>query len=169
MKGTFGEGIDELHKLVGAGTLKGSVEFDQVYAFNQHEGYWVDFMGHLGPKSMQRGRPHFLSAPLTAGSDEMMRSLADHLLKDGPVLGMIEATEKLAVESAAATPVEFGDLADSAHPVVTDDNVVVYDRPPIVPRLDESQLDAKARKTDKVRDYLPHDHPAHGTVGPFAI
>lgn len=169
MKGTFGDGIDELHTLVGRGSLKGSVEFDQVYAFNQHEGYWVDFMGHLGPKTMTRGRPHFLSAPLTAGSDEMMRSVADHLLRDGPVSGMIEATEKLAVESAAAAPVEFGDLADSAHPVVTDDGVVVYDRPPIVPRLDERTLEAKAHKTDKVRDYLPHDHPAHGTVGPFAI
>lgn len=170
MKGTFGDGIDELHALVGRGHLQGTVEFDQVYAFNQHEGFWVDFLGRLGPKEMERGRPHFLSGPLTAGADEMMHTVADHLLKDGALSAMVENVLKLAADSAAAAPVEFGDLADSAHPMVTDDGVVVFDQPPIVPRLDEHQIAAKARKRvgDLTRGYLPKDHPAHGTVGPFS-
>lgn len=169
MKGTFGDGVDALKELVGQGHLQGSVEFDQPYAFNQEIGGWEDFLGHEGPKSMTRGHPHFLGGSLTAESDATMQSMADHFLHEGPTVGMIEATERLADTSAAAAPVEFGDLADSAHPEVTSDGAVVYDRPPAVPRLSEEQLAAKVvkrAKGDLVRDYLPKEHPAHGTIGP---
>lgn len=169
MKGTFGEGVDALKELVGSGHLEGTVEFDQVYAFNQHEGLWLDFMGRYGPKVMHRGRPHFLSGPLTGGSEGFMATIAEHTLHDGPALGMIEDVERLADESAAAAPVEFGDLADSAHPKVTSDGAVIYDRPPLVGRLSDTQHAAKAAKRargDLTRDYLPKHHPAHGTVGP---
>lgn len=168
MRGTFGDGCAALKALVPSRT-QGTVEFDQVYAFNQEVGYWEDFLGHEGPKEMERGHPHFLGGSLTGGSDSFMSTIADHLLHDGPVPGMIENAERLADVSAAAAPVEFGDLADSAHPQVTDDGGVVYDRPPAVPRLDEHQLAAKAVKRgrgDYVRDYLPKEHPAHGTTGP---
>lgn len=169
MKGSFGDRVDALKEIVGQGRLEGSVEFDQLYAFNQEVGYWEDFLGHEGPKEMERGHPHFLGGSLTAEADPIMESMADHFLKEGPTVGMIEGAERLADTSAAAAPVEFGDLADSAHPMVTDDGAVVYDRPPVVPRLDEDQLAAKVVKRgrgDLVRDYLPKDHPAHGTIGP---
>lgn len=169
MRGTFGKGIDTLKELVGQGRLEGNVEFDQVYAYNQEIGGWDDFMGHDGPKTMTRGHPHFLGGSLTAGADATMEAVADHFLKDGPAAGMIEATERLADTAAATAPVEFGDLADSAHPKVTSDGAVVYDRPPTVGRLDEHQLAAKVVKRgtgDLTRDYLPKDHPAHGTTGP---
>jgi hypothetical protein len=166
MPGTFGDRMDELQAIVGEGLLIGHVSFDQVYAVNQHEGDWLNFMGRYGPKTMKRGRPHFLSDPLTGGSNEFMSTIADHVLIDGPTPGMVQDVEQLADESAAEAPVEFGDLAGSAHPQVTDDGALVYDRPPMVPRLSEAELDAKSRKTDRVRDYLPKDHPLHGTTHP---
>jgi hypothetical protein len=166
---SFSEGIDALQELVGKGHLVGTVEFDQVYAVNQHEGDWVNFMGRYGPKAMEHGRPKFLEQPLLEGATGFMQTVADHTLHDGPAAGMIEDVEKLADESSAEAPVEFGDLKGSAHPVVTSDGSVIYDRPPLIPRLSEGQLAAKASKSakdDYTRTYLDESHPLHGTTHP---
>lgn len=165
--GDFADGVDELLARTPL-RLEGKVEFDQVYAFNQHEGRWLNFMGRFGPKAMERGHPKFVEQPLLGGSEGFMRTVADHLLEDGPIAGMIEDVETLADEASAEAPIEFGDLKASAHPTVTADGAIVYDRPPLVPRLSEGQLKAKAAKRagDYVRDYLPTSHPLHGTSHP---
>jgi hypothetical protein len=141
--GSFFEGVDELKELVGSGTLTGKVEFDQVYAWNQHEGRWINFMGHLGPKVMTRGSPQFLAGPLMDLSETMLQTIADHVLVDGPDVGMVQAMEDLAAASAAAAPIEVGVLKGSAHPSVEDDGVVVWDEPPLFERQAEEQLAAE--------------------------
>lgn len=169
---SFSDRIDELIKQTGTGQLQGQVEFDQAYAATQHEGGWISGpnAGRLITEHPGGGGSHYLSQPLLDGVTDSMQKLADHLLDDRSgalVEAMIDDVEKLADDSAAKAPIEFGDLRESAHPTVTDDGEVVYDRPPQVPRLSEEQLEAKARgagRGDYRRTYLPEDHPLHGTL-----
>lgn len=167
--GDFFEGIDEISERVGHGHVKGQVEFDQVYAFAQHESTWLSgpLAGHVIHDHPGGGGAKYLEQPLLEDTAAFMQHVADRLLDDGTVPAMVENVEKLADTSAARAPVEFGDLRESAHPTVTDDGATVYDRPPLIPRLGEKELAAKAKgraKGDHRRTYLPPNHPLHGTL-----
>lgn len=167
MPGTFTEGLAELSEKVGFGVLQGQVEIDQVYAFNIHEGYWLNFMGRDGFKTLVQhtGEGHFLTTPLLALADHMLDQLADAALDGSLLATMAENMEELADAAALITPVEFGDLKESGHPTVTDDGALVYDRPPLVGRLSEAELDAKNRTRpnhgwgESDRSYLEERHP----------
>lgn len=171
--GDFFEKVRELRENVGRGVLRGTVEMDQVYAWNQHEARWINFMGRDGPKAIREyhggGGPKFLGGPLLADAHGFVQTLADRLFEPkGVVSAMIDDVEKLSDAAAGAAPVEFGDLRESTHPRVEDDGAVVYDRPPQIGRLSESELDAKnkARQSGRYeRTYLPTKHPLHGTLG----
>lgn len=75
-----------------------------------------------------------------------MESVAKTVLEPGgPADGMRHAVDHISDQVAVLAPVEFDDLRRSAHPTVTDDGAIVYDRPPEQPRLTEEQLKAKSR------------------------
>lgn len=55
---------------------------------------------------------------------------------------MVDNVEDLAGQVATTAPVDLGNLRDSAHPTVTDQGGLVYDRPPAQHRLSEAELRA---------------------------
>jgi hypothetical protein len=139
--------IEALLDSVGDGSLVGKVEFDQAYAHRQHEE-----LGWIHPHG---GQAQYLSTALFTGLYSFMERIADHTLQEGgPRLGMIVDMEALARESAVLAPVEVGTLRGSAHPSVEENGVVVYDRPPLVPRLSDEELD---RIHDIVSDLISPD------------
>lgn len=171
MPGDFFDKIDQLKEKVGEGHLVGTVEYDQVYAAAQETGTWV-----TGPNAGKvihnhpgGGGTHYLGGALLEGSSGYMEAIAETVLDSGPAKGMEAATEKLGESASANAPIEFGDLRESAHPTVVDDGATVYDRAPLVPRLDEAALESKAKgraRGDFRRTHLPKDHPSHGTIHP---
>lgn len=103
------------------------------------------------------GQAKFLEAPTVGGASEHMATLAKTVLEPGgPADGMREVVDGLSGKVGELAPVEFDDLRRSGHPSVEDDGVVVYDKPPEVPRLSEEELKAKSRLRD-----LGYAHNAH--------
>lgn len=148
MRGTFGERTRELERMVGEGTLTGKVEVDQVYALAQNSGFW-----RTGPNAgvtikrhYRGGRFHFLDGPLMEQHARYMQRLADAVLDGNLILAMRLNMEALAGEVHENAPRWFDDLRNSAHPTVTDGSEVVYDRPPLRPRLSKAALREKAKR-----------------------
>lgn len=140
MRGTFGKRIDELSEAVGEGHLKGSVEVDQIYAHYQHAH--EEFNHPMG------GKANYLRDPLFQnGPNKYMRDLAKGAItEDGSDIEstMADCMEHLSTEGVfVEAPWEFGDLRASGHPKVESGKEVIYDRPPLVARLTESELEAK--------------------------
>jgi hypothetical protein len=139
--GTFQQGIDELKRRVGDGDLTMSVVVDQPYAVVQHEKHFQNFLGYLGYKEITTyhagGGDKFLERPLLAkGPGEYMQRLADHAYEDkGLERAMVSNAEDLSQQVHDLAPRLTGALRDSAHPTVTDNGAVVYDRPPVAPRV----------------------------------
>ncbi len=163
MASTFSARMAQLRDRVGHGDLEGSVEVNQVYAHYQHEG--VEFRHPLG------GQAKFLEAPLYDHAARYMQDIADRMLEEGPQRPMIEAMEDLSDRVLELSPVEFGDLRDSGHPVVLDQGDVIYDRQPVAHRQSKEELAAKAelletglrlrRRSDRSitehhNDFVPH-------------
>ena len=146
---TFGERIDALKERVGTGDLVGKVTVDQVYAWNQEYGGWLNFMGRYGPKDLHPrhgGEIHFLENSLRDNGSDYLQKLADHLLEErGLYDAMVDDVEHLSAQVAIRAPVETGALRLSGHPTVSDDGAPVYDRAPIVPRLSEAELRDRTR------------------------
>lgn len=143
---TFSDRLREFREQMGDGSIRGSVEVNQVYAHYQHE--------HPEFKHPQGGKAFFLRDPLFQGSDEMMERLAARAItQDGPQVreGMADNMEQLSTKTYFESPVEFGDLRDSGHPMVTQDGAAVYDRAPRAPRLSEEQLKQKGKLRDLMR------------------
>lgn len=137
-KGTFFEKSEELLGMVGNGDLQGKTVVDQPYAWNQHEGRWIDFMGRYGAKTIdshpQGGGPppsKFLENPLKERAGEFARRLGDHALEPGGLAGEMAAIqEDLCGEVKENAPRFSGRLGDSGSPSVYDDGALVYRRPP---------------------------------------
>jgi hypothetical protein len=140
---------------VGDGMLIGTVAYDQAYAHRQHEETtW---------KHPRGGQAHYLSIPLWANMHGYLERIADHTLQEGgPRLGMIVSMELLARESASLAPIEIGTLRGSVHPSVEDNGVVVYDRPPDVPRLPDEVLDALHEMVWNITHPPGTPHPEKG-------
>jgi hypothetical protein len=70
--------------------------------------------------------------------------IAATVLDDGGDAAMIRSCEDLAEEGGVATraPLLWDNLRASGHPIVTSDNVVIYDRAPRQHRLSEEELKA---------------------------
>lgn len=79
-----------------------------------------------------------------------MKRFADGLLEEH---GLEDAATDIAEDGARMVlenaPVEFGDLRESGHPTVEVDGAVVYDRPPVAPRLSEADLREKGHLVDE--------------------
>jgi len=136
----FREGLREISDRVGHGSLKGSVEVDQVYAHYQHEG--LTFHHPDG------GEPLYLLTPLFAkGTQDYMHRLAERAFRD--IHGaMVDNMEDLSGEVFLRAPWEFGDLRASGHPVVSVNGAVIYDRRPNVERLGPDDLRVKSHLRD---------------------
>lgn len=133
MSSTFIERIEELKKEIGYGTLTMKVEYNQAYAHRQHED--------LAFKHPHGGGPKFLERALFENEAEYMSILAGSVFT-GLKAGATLTAEHLATESVKRAPHRAGMLRGSAHPSVTDNEVVVYDRPPIIPRLGPEEIEA---------------------------
>lgn len=147
MRGTFGERTRELGEMVGEGTLRGSVEVDQVYALPIHSGFW-----RTGPLAGVTNRPRhggqigFLSRPLMEKHARYLAKLADGVLSGFLTQAMAENMEDLTQEVYERAPRLMDDLRRSGHPMVRDQGRVVYDRPPERARLTDAQLREKSKR-----------------------
>lgn len=144
---TFAQGVEELVQWVGDGPLVGHVVVDQSYAHFQHEAADV----FVVPLSERRrdvftkaldhphgGGPNYLGGPLFTHMAEYLAALALSILPgyQRPVDAMMDNMEDLAGSGGVAThaPTYFGDLRQSGHPFVTENDVVTRDRAPLAPR-----------------------------------
>lgn len=131
MSDTFQARIDQLAERVGLGPIGGTVEVDQIYAHRQHF--------ELGWNHPQGGEAMYLTNPLYERINLYMEILAEGAL-DSPETAMIMVVEDLAQQVAERAPLEFGFLRESAHPSVRSEGFIIYDRPPLQPRLTEAEL-----------------------------
>lgn len=134
---SFTAAMQRLAEKVGTGTVRGSVEVDQVYARYQHEG--LDF------KHPRGGQAKYLEQPLYSNVPVYMQDIAARVLVDDIEKAMADVMEDLSGEVFDKAPIEFLDLRASGHPTVTRNGAVVYDRPPMQARLTEEQLRAKSK------------------------
>jgi hypothetical protein len=141
--GTFNARIDALRSMVGSGVLTGSVTCDQVYAHFQHER--ADLHHPRG------GGPFFLSRPLMEHYRDYLDDYAKTVLTDGGQPAMKRSMEHLSDQVEVTAPREWGDLLASGHPAVTQNDHVIYDRPPKVARLTRQELRAKSRAVLRAR------------------
>lgn len=136
---TFDERIGVLRERTHCreGTLRGSVEVDQVYAHFQHE--------RLDLKHPRGGMARFLAAGLEAHYRDYLEALARGFLDDGAREAMRQSMEHLSNEVFLLAPREFQDLRRSGHPQTEQGGMTVYDRPPLVGRLSREDLRLKSR------------------------
>lgn len=136
--GTFLERIDALLKETPH-RVTGHVEVDQVYAHYQHE--------HPEFHHPDGGEAFYLKTPLYAKADDYLKHVAEGAIDHSGVhvvRAMEENMEDLSLEVYHRAPWEFADLRASGHPIVEVDGVVVYDRAPMVHRLDKEELRIKS-------------------------
>lgn len=129
------ERTEQLLLEVGDGDLEGRVVVDQPYAQDQHET--------LSYKHVEGGKARYLGDPLFASSPRMMERLAANVLHGSLTRAMAENMEDLVGDVFQEAPFEFGDLKASGHPIVKNNGVQVYDRPPLMHRLSEADLEAR--------------------------
>jgi hypothetical protein len=144
MPSTFTARMKELSAMVGSGRLAVQVTFDQAYAHRQHEDLTLKH---------KIGGAKYLERALFDNIPEYMELIARSVLRDGPRGGMILVAEDLASKASDNAPKRLRGpnvLSKSAHPVVTDDGTVVYDRAPVAARLTEQEIAARneALQTD---------------------
>jgi hypothetical protein len=166
MSDTFFERMDFLRTLVPAHGIEAYVEVDQVYA--RYQDGWGDPDMPAGtvitPTQISRSQPGvknptgkagptfdhpmggeagYLSLTLTRRAQEykdMWCEAIDNEQKFSEVtVAMVEDLAQAVFELA---PIEFWILRMSAHPVVKVDDIIEYDRPPLMPRLSQEELDA---------------------------
>lgn len=143
VRGTFGDRAQLLKDAVGNGHLIGYLEVNQIYARYQHEG--VDFFHPDG------GEWNYLRGPFFAEIMRYMQMLADGTITEegSDILGaMIDVMEDLSLQVFDHAPWEFADLRASGHPSVESEGDVVYDRAPMIGRLEEDELREKARLSE---------------------
>ena len=130
--------MKELDRIVGHGNLIIKIVVDQIYAKYQHES--------LDLKHPRGGGGKFVTRTLFTEYRGIYRGLArDALRPRGLVSAATVGAEKLSKGVYKNAPHEFNDLRNSGHPTVKDAGRIVYDRPPVVKRLTQSQLKAKDR------------------------
>lgn len=129
MADTFNRRMDSLMREVGIGHITAGCTVDQPYAQNQHQSVWF--------KHPHGGRAFYLGGPLLEHAFELLEELSRRVITpNGSMLrlGMIDIAETMARYVLENAPKETGELSLSGHPWVTDDGVIIYDRPPIAAR-----------------------------------
>jgi hypothetical protein len=139
----------------GGGTVVGKVEYNQVYAHRQH--YEISWRHPRGGQAM------YLTEALFGMSGAYIADIADVAITEAGVevdLGMIQAVESLAMDSAQRAPLMWGNLRMSASTSVTHNGAVIWARQSLVPRLTDDELDA-------LHELWEDLHPATGEPGYF--
>lgn len=133
--GDFTERMEALAERVGEGKLVGNVEVNQVYAKYQHE--------RLDLKHPRGGQAKYLYTPLMLKHRDYLNNLSNNLTNlERAMAGNMEDLSQKVFEYA---PREFHDLRRSGHPMVFSGGAQVYNRPPTINRLSESELRVKNR------------------------
>jgi hypothetical protein len=139
----FAEGVDRLKENVGHGKLECVVTVDQVYAWNQHEGFW-----RTGPNAgvvirnyPRGGQGKYLEQPLLQHASAYFMEAAREALHDHGLEGAFrKAGDDLLDKVHELAPRENDILRNSVRVQVISDGHVVYDRPPVFPRLSAEEL-----------------------------
>lgn len=151
MASTFVEGFAALREKVGEGTLKGSMEINQHYALEQHE--------NLEYEHPRGGTAKYLSGPFMESYKRYMIWIAISVLKGELISAMAESMEDLSSQMDPRAPIDedpnFIRLRRSGHPVVTDNGIVKYDRPPVDPREPMMAPDDEERALEAEINALP--------------
>lgn len=124
----FEQRIDELMRSVGTGHITAGCKVDQPYAQNQHQ---TDSFRHTN------GRSHYLGGPLLEHAFELVAEIArSSITPFGSLISrrMIDTAEWMARAVLENAPKDTGQLSMSGNPWVKDNGVLIYDRPPLVPR-----------------------------------
>jgi hypothetical protein len=131
------DGIQDLIDRTAGPRLKSTVMVNQPYAQDQHETLYY--------KHPRGGQAKFLETPLFANHPKWIQKFANDLLKSNSDAeqGWAKVGRSLKNEVPKTAPVEFGDLRQSAGLVVQSGSSTVVNEPPVQPRLNESELDAK--------------------------
>ena len=138
-KGTFWSRCDKLEAIIGHGDLRGVVTVDQVYAQDQHNNLTYNHEG--------QGIPAFLSVALRANYRGYLNAIADTVLHDGGVSGMIQSMVFLATrEMHRYAPIEFGTLRNSGEAAVYKGGALVFDRPANARRLTEAEIKIRSNR-----------------------
>jgi hypothetical protein len=138
MPGTWRQRLAVLERNVGHGALAGQYRVDQRYAAYQHNTE--------GLRHPRGGGPRYVSIPLESRHREWYRGLASGLLDGSVAARMAEAMDDLDGQVRILAPLDQNDLRRSGAYTVTDDEAVVIQRGPDVPRLTDAQLRAKGRR-----------------------
>lgn len=142
----FSEGIDELKEIIGDGVLKATNTVNQVYAAPQSRGFW-----ETGPLAGVHIRNHpgggiedFLGSQIQGtGMRDMLTWVAQAIGEKRPIAESAADTVDDYIRGVRnLAPKQTGNLSKSGAGQVTSDGVVVYDRPPEVPRMSKEQLKA---------------------------
>jgi hypothetical protein len=171
----FSERWDKLREMIGPATIEGQVVVDQVYARYQ-DGRGDAEEGALTPTEYSRapgpgefglpgelwtgklgidfdhprgGEAGYLSEGLDVQGGEIIGRIENAIGEEKPLRRAVrDGMDKLADTVYDAAPVEWWVLRNSANPRVLVGDEVVYDRPPVVPRLSQSELDAIRKSSD---------------------
>ena|GEM_PF-2301693 len=161
--GNFDQRMQALRDLVGTGVLEARIMVDQVYARYQ-DGWgdvndldeWVGIItptqtshgpaGKPGPDfdHPRGGHAGYLTETMTQRGPEYVQEWADHLLDEHDTVRDVFIRQSNAIADTVfiEAPIEYWVLRNSASTKVTDNHDIVFERPALVPRLDQTELNA---------------------------
>lgn len=142
---SFAERIDTLKAMVGDGYLDAEITVNQVYAHYQDSGAGP----HGKPAALfihpRGGEAGYLSGQVAARRDEVISAWARTLLREGPIPTTVRLVNSFCDQVYARAPREFWILRNSAAGKVHDNGRPTFDRPPMMPRLSQAELNAIRR------------------------
>lgn len=133
---------EELERMVGNGNLRGEFAANRVYAVNQHEKGWLNFMGRYGPKAIKnqrQGGPKFVENAAKEMWPDWMDDFADAALKGiltEAMEGAMRDYDDYLKENAPIAQEDGGALRNSGTYTVYDNEVPVRRKESAVPYKD---------------------------------
>ncbi len=141
--GTFFKKMDELKEQVGKGVLEGKVSVDQVYAHYQDSGVGPRGKPAAAFEHPRGGMAAYLSSWVVTDKDKYLQALADSIGEHTPMDDvMVKNMLDLATKVRRDAPREYWILRNSAHPEVRSGGKVIFDQPPVIGRLSQTELNA---------------------------
>lgn len=151
---SFREGVDELKKMVGSGTLEGKVSVNQVYAHYQDSGEGPHGKPAIEFNHPRGGQAGYLSGQIPERREAVMSTWARSILRGTLVPETIKILRSFADQVMLRAPAEFDILRNSTSLSLTDHGEPIFDQPALMPRLSEAEIKtirASANITPKLR------------------
>lgn len=162
MSDTFDERMTLLRELVGKGITEGEVEVNQVYAHYQDSGEGPNGKPAATFEHPRGGIAGYLSDTLTGMGPEVAQRWADSISEERPMTAAtIESVDELVEDVHTLAPREFWLLRNSASGKVSDDGRVVFDKPALMPRATQMELDEIRRLSGE--DIVHEEERQHTT------